>query len=199
MTDITILVEGKIDELVLKKILETAGHTMSQSLGKQGKGFVKERIRKYAQAARWIPIIVLVDLDSEQKCAPKLIEEWNVPAHLTFRVAVKEIESWLLADTKNFSAFFSVYTDKIPQKTDELENPKKFLISLCSTSRKREIREGMVPRNEGGREVGAGYSAFMTEYITQFWNPNNAANRSESLKRTIDRIKLKFANTPATG
>jgi hypothetical protein len=69
--------------------------------GKNGKADLHKKIKGYNNAARHAPWLVLVDLDDES-CAFSLCQSWlPVPArYLCFRVAVRQVEAWLMADAE---------------------------------------------------------------------------------------------------
>ncbi|MEM2914452.1 MAG: hypothetical protein QXH91_03500, partial [Candidatus Bathyarchaeia archaeon] len=110
LVSISCAVEGTIDEAVLKKLIESSGATVKTIYGKQGKEFLKKNLNAYNNAAQHIPLIVLVDLDAQFKCAPELRKQWlpTPSTFMCFRVAVRKIEAWLLADREAFSNFFGV-------------------------------------------------------------------------------------------
>jgi hypothetical protein len=111
MTDIPVFlkiaVEGSLDEAVVRRLASEAGLALDEVHGKNGKDRIEQRLLGYNNAARYTPWLVLVDLDTEE-CAPSLRSHWlPKPAPLMcFRVVVRSIESWLLADppgSRNFS------------------------------------------------------------------------------------------------
>jgi hypothetical protein len=70
-----------------------------------GYGYLKKNIRAFNHAARGMPFLVLTDLNSTE-CPPTLIKKWlPYPKHpnLLFRVAVREVEAWLLAHRDAFA------------------------------------------------------------------------------------------------
>jgi len=98
---IHLVVEDDLSDAVLRKILRESSNnfTVGSSFGKCGYGYIKQKIHAFNNAAKGTPFLVLSDLEAE--CAPIQIKEWlPVPRHhnLLFRITVREIESWLLAD-----------------------------------------------------------------------------------------------------
>ena len=71
---------------------------------------------------------VFTDLD-DKPCATFLIEDWfegpiaDYPkrraANLLFRIAVHEVESWIMADRESFAKFLGISVHKIPLQTDD--------------------------------------------------------------------------------
>jgi len=103
-------VEGTVDEAIVRRIIAVAGAEPGAVYGKAGKDYLRRKINGYNNAARHSPWIVLVDLDHDADCAPALCEEWLPTAapRLCFRVAVREAESWLIADAEALAPFLSV-------------------------------------------------------------------------------------------
>jgi hypothetical protein len=180
-------VEGIVDEAVARKLIVGAGGRPGTIYGKNGKPFLRRQIQGYNSAARHLPWMVLVDLDHDAECAPPLCEEW-VPdraPYLCFRIAVREVEAWLIADGEALASFLSVARSRIPIEPEQLQDPKKEMVNLARDSQRREVREDMVPRKGSGRPVGPAYASRMIEYIETRWRPQTAAQRAESLRRAI--------------
>ncbi len=183
-------VEGLIDEAVLRRLIEHVGATAGPVFGKNGKAHLRQRIRGYNQAAHYRPWVVLVDLNRDAECAPPLRRAWlpHPALKMCFRVAVRAIEAWLLADRERISAFLGVPMAGIPLNTEEVEDPKGAVVDLARQSRKREIREDMVPRPESGRGVGPAYTSRLIEFVSHRqagWRPAAAAKSSDSLRRCL--------------
>lgn len=184
-------VEGTVDEAVVRKLISYAGATPGSVYGKQGKSYLRERIAAYNHAAQRAPWIVLVDLDRDFDCAPPFCENWLArPAtRLCFRVAVRQVEAWLLADKERLAAFLRVARGRIPQDPENVDDSKAAVVSLARRSRRREIRDDMVPPEGSGRRVGPAYSSRLIEFVASSWRPDVAARRSDSLRRAIDCLK----------
>ncbi len=188
---ISAAVEGIVDEAVVRKLMAHTGATPGDVYGKQGKSFLRQRIAGYNNAAQRAPWIILVDLDRDHDCAPLLCNAWlPEPArHLCFRVAVREVEAWLLSDTERLAGFLSVARGKVPPDPEVLETPKTAMVNLARASRRRAIQDDMVPREASGRQVGPAYSSRLIEFVSSYWRPEVAAARSDSLQRAIDCLK----------
>src|SRR4030042_1572233 len=93
-------VEGLLDEAVIKRLIEHIGAVPGPTYGKYGKSYLREKVGGYNAAARSSPWVVLVDLNHEEDCAPPLRASWlpHPERGMCFRVAVREVEAWLLAD-----------------------------------------------------------------------------------------------------
>lgn len=184
-------VEGVVDEAVVRALLMSAGMKPGPVYGKQGKSHLQEKINGYNNAAQRLPWLVLVDLDRDYECAPQLRNAWlPQPASLLcFRVAVHSVEAWLLADAQRFASFLGVPRIKLSTEPEKLADPKTVVVNLARTSKRRAIREDMVPREGSGRLVGPAYSSRLIEFASSFWRPNIAARRADSLSRAIDCLK----------
>jgi hypothetical protein len=184
---ISAAVEGIVDEAVVRKLIAHAGATPGDVYGKQGKAFLRQRIAGYNHAARRMPWIVLIDLDRDHDCAPPLCVAWlpDPAPQLCFRVAVREVESWLLADGERLASFLGVARRRLPQDPERLGNPKTTMVELAGASRRRDIREDMVPRPGSGRPVGPAYSSRLVEFVSAHWRPDVAAGQADSLRRAM--------------
>jgi hypothetical protein len=161
----------------------------------KGKGKIKKQINAYNNAAQYGYYFVIADLDNDYKCAPLMIKEWlqiQCSNQLLFRVAIHEIESWLIADRKNIAAFFSVSHDLIPLEPDKEMDPKHIVISLAKRSRKKEIRKAIVPIDEFV-SIGPGYNVQLKKFIQKYWDIDSARKNSPSLDRAI-KLLQKIAN-----
>ena len=143
------------------------------------------------RSANGAAIFMLTDLDSPQNCPPRLIQSWikgTLNPQFFFRVAVMEVESWVMADRDGTANFLSTPVNRIPRNTDEIPNPKEFLVSLARRSQKRAVREALIPAQGATLPVGNEYNAFLSEFVKDHWNLERAATASPSLKRTLDRL-----------
>ena len=123
---ISAAVEGIVDEAVARTLILFAGGSPGPVYGKQGKPFLQQRICGYNTAAQHAPWIVLVDLDTDHNCAPMLCVSWlpQLASRLCFRVAVRAVEAWLLADAERIAAFLRISRSKVPADPESLDNPK---------------------------------------------------------------------------
>lgn len=191
---ITAAVEGNLDEVVIRRLIEDTGGTLGPVHGRKGKNYLRDKINAFNHAARFRPWIVLVDLDQDADCAPRLRQEWlKRPNHgMLFRVAVREVESWLLGDRDRLAYFLHVNRDRISSNPEDLPNVKRTMVDLARRSRRREIVEDMVPGPTAGRIVGRAYSSRLSEFVLDKiagWRPSVAAQVCPSLRRFIDRLE----------
>ena len=189
-------VEGIVDEAVVRRLIDLAGGVSDTVYGKNGKQTLRRQLRGYNNAARHAPWIVLADLDKEYDCAPSLLRAWIPEAapHLCFRVVVRAVEAWLLADHETLASFLGITAGRVPREPETLDDPKRALVDLARTSRRRAIREDMVPGNGSGRTVGPAYASRIIEYVQSPWRPRVAAGRAESLQRTLACLERLIAS-----
>ncbi len=183
---VNLLVEGYIDEVVMTRILQSVRLGVANVFGKQGRQYVVMNLRKHNEAAQVSPWLAVIDLDRDE-CAPALVKRL-LPKRcekMCVRVAVRCIEAWLMADAEALSQFLSVSPSCIPSDPEGLDDPKLSLVNLARRSRKRFIREDIVPRDGSGARVGPGYSSRIAEFAREHWRPEVAASRSGSLNRCM--------------
>ena len=93
-----------------------------------------------------------------------------------------------MADRNGTANLLSIPVERIPRNTDEIPNPKEFLVSLARRSQKRTVREALIPAQGTILPVGNEYNAFLSEFVREHWDLERAASVSPSLKRTLDRL-----------
>lgn len=188
---VNVAVEGALDAAVVERLLQDEGVAEPRILKKGGKAKVLKALEGYNNAARYgLPWIVLVDLDRDADCAPPyrsgILPD---PAPLMcLRVAVREVEAWLLADRESLARFLKIPVAKIPDRPEEEEDPKRTMVDLARRSRSSEISGGMVPK-DGGGSVGKAYTSLLEDYVAERWDPARAARRAESLRRALRDIR----------
>lgn len=188
----TVAVEGIVDAAVARRMVEHVGAGFGAVYGQRGKPHLRGRIEGYNTAARHAPWLVLIDLDREATCIAPVLANWiPSPAHLLcFRVAVQEVEAWLLSDRQGASSFLGVPISKIPESPENMPHPKRLLVELARQSKKRDIRQDLVPNHGSGRTVGPAYTARLAEFARTRWQPDQAAARAQSLSRAIRCLEL---------
>ncbi|MEW6319684.1 MAG: hypothetical protein AB1635_01205 [Acidobacteriota bacterium] len=184
---ISAAVEGDVDEAVVRRLVAVAGGEIGFVYGKTGKAALRQRIAGYNNAARHSPWMVLVDLDHEADCPPPFRTAWlpDPAPRLCFRVAVRQVEAWLMADVDTLAPFLRVARSRVPTNPEALDNAKLALVNVARHSRRRDIRTDMVPREGAGRTVGPAYTSRLIEYAHWHWRPQVASLRAESLRRAM--------------
>lgn len=105
---INLAVEYPVSEALILAILDQSGRPffVTVKYNRGGFGYIRKHIGSFNKAAEvGNTYLILTDLD-QAPCSPELIAGWiNRPRHanLLFRVAVKEAESWVIADREAFA------------------------------------------------------------------------------------------------
>lgn len=190
--DVLLVVEDTLSGFVLRKLVEEFGNGLSvhsvQLMG--GFGKIQTGIQRFKNASNVTPHIVLTDLDMRD-CAPRLLEDWSVDSvtnNMLFRIAVREVEAWLLADREGIAQFLNLPLAKIPQHPDFENDPKQTFINLVRRCKKRRLVEELVPPIGSSASIGPLYNTRLGEFVREGWNINRAAVNSDSLSRTVLRI-----------
>jgi hypothetical protein len=185
-------VEGDLDEVVLRKIADHVGISVGTVYGRKGKPHLLESIEGYNNAARFTPWVVVLDLDRDFECASEALKVWlpQRAEQMLFRVAVRAIEAWLLADRDHIAAILAISPKRIPTDPDSLDDPKRHLVDLARKSQRSEIISSIVPRDGSGRAVGPSYNAKMIDFVAAgHWRIEIARQNSSSLQRTMNRLQ----------
>jgi hypothetical protein len=183
-------VEGDLDEAVVSRLFLHAGAVLGRVHGGKGRGKLEQRLQGYNHAAQNDRWFVLVDLDRDE-CAAALRREWLPDPNrlMCFRIAVRAVESWLLADREAIASFLGLEISRIPSFPESEPNPKRTLVNLARDSRSSWIRKALVPRASSQADVGPAYSSMMKEYVRDYWRPGTAAECSDSLRRCLARLR----------
>ncbi len=188
---INLAIEDELSETVLRRILAgTNRYAVGTAYRRGGFGYLRRTIQGFNRAARHRPFIVLTDLDSRE-CPARLVNEWlTVPRHpnLLFRVAVREVESWLLADQANLAHYLNVNAAALPNTPEAILDAKASLISIARKSRSKLIRSSIVPKRGSTAKQGPDYNGCLGTFVRQHWDPAAAKANSPSLSRTLERL-----------
>lgn len=193
MINIVLATEDELSESLGDKLIFEANKNLNVSmrLRKGGFGYLKGRLPSLCKLSKVQPIVLFTDLD-KMNCPLKLMDLWfrgvSKPEGLLFRVVVREIESWVLADHKGFSEYFGISPAKLPPNPDLLPDPKAFLLKLVGGS-KREIRESMIAKKGALAIQGVGYNTILCDFIRTSWTSSRAIQRSDSLEKAYLRIR----------
>lgn len=189
---ISTLVEGRLDEAVAHKIIRSTGGEIGARYGRNGISYIKEKVDGFNQMAQGEPLLTLVDLADidDIDCPAEVVRQW-VPhrnPQMLFRVVVREIESWLLADRIGIARFLGVRASQVPYHSEDLDDPKKSLVELAQSSRET-IQRDLVPEDPTQNDQGPGYTSKMREFVYEKWDIEAAAERSESLHRCLSAVQ----------
>lgn len=192
MTPIAIATEDELSEAVAVRLIAELQepHYVTHMLRKGGFGYLRSKMDSWCQMAQHQLMLVLTDLDQAQ-CAGELREQWlsarSEPARLLLRVAVREVESWVLADHVGMRLLIG-QRGTLPPRPDDLPDPKQALLRLASRA-PRELKDDLLRVTEAGLAQGLGYNARLGHWVSSMWSPERAAERSPSLQRARRRLK----------
>lgn len=184
---LNLVFEDEISEFVMMKIAEESKkYFVANSYSEGGFGYIKKNIGGFNEAAKGCPFFVLTDLDTVE-CPLTLIDSWlgkSAHPNLIFRIAVREVEAWLLADVEGFSKYIGLSEANFRDNSEEIADPKAELLQLVKRCRIRKIKEDILPKNEFA-SVGPNYNGRLGEFVMKHWSVNRAMKRSDSLKRAM--------------
>lgn len=164
-----------------------------------GTGYITSRLSAFNHAAKVMPYLVISDLDN-QACPSGLVRailpEGN-HHNLLWRIAIREIESWILADRTCFARFLQVNPTSIPANPDSVKDPKALVVSLARRSRRPQLRRGLAGLKGRGRVVGPRYNDLLGGFIREKWSPQRGRQHSESLRRALSRLEAFVPTWPA--
>lgn len=161
-----------------------------------GYGQFSAEITPMKNVARSVmPVLMLADADQDS-CVVRQLRgiSSTIEPNLCLRLAVREAEAWLLADTQGFSQFLDVSSALMPRDPESIADPKQSLLNLLKKSKRRILREEMLPVKGASSPVGFGYNLHLKDFISDGWCPIRAAERAPSLARAIPRI-VKLLNS----
>lgn len=108
---------------------------------------------------------------------------------MILRLAVREVESWLLADREGAARFLAVPPREIPSNPDDLPDPKRFLISLARRSERRSVIEALVPAPGSTARVGKLYVSELSSYALRGCDVKAAREQSSSLNACLQALE----------
>jgi hypothetical protein len=199
MLPVTLATEDELSETIALRILADYPDLLIGScLRRGGNGYLRSRMRNFCEIARHGPVLVVTDLDTHA-CPAALRADWlhqlPPPPAMLLRVAVREIESWLLADHDAILVLLGKPARRrLPDNPDILLNPKDFLLDLAKGAPKIVRQELRADAGAVARQ-GLGYNNRLCALVRELWHPQRAAERSPSLERTIARVRELAAET----
>lgn len=182
-----------MDEAMANRILIEAGHTPGPCYGKKGFTYIRDKIGNFNQTASTINYFALVDfMDTGFSCPGEVVTTWlpHRQPKMLLRVVVRELESWLLADQENIADFLQIALSKVPTNPENLKDPKLTLVNLARYSRKKQIREALVPETGSTALVGRFYTSEIIRFINMKWDISHARQNAPSLDRCWGSLKL---------
>lgn len=148
--------------------------------------FLRKAKHLHRTATKLGAVIGLCDLDADP-CPRALLDRIAAQRdpRLVIRVAVREIESWLLADHEGMARFLGIASSVIPRCPDQEPDPKSSLLRIAARSRRRDIIRGLCPRPQGFAKVGPEYNRLLEAFVLSSWDVDKASDRSPSLARAV--------------
>ncbi len=193
MTGLVIATEDELSEAVAKRLAADVAPSLAvtHTLRRNGFGYLKSKMANWCQMALHQPVFLLTDLD-RLACPAELLRQWcgalNPPANLLLRVAVREVEAWLLADHVALRDLLGP-RGRFPASPDELPDPKAELLRLASRHASREVKADLVKQTGAMASQGIGYNARLTHWVQNHWQPERAAECSLSLRKARARLR----------
>ncbi len=187
---IVLVVEDTLSEAALRKMTTSVNLITERVICTKGNGQIRQGIGKFKNASNVFPHVVLTDLDCYH-CAPALLEDWgatDLPPRLLFRIAVREVEAWLLADRDGIANFLKIPLSKVPLNPENESDPKQKLVNLARKSQSRRLALEIVPPVGSRAPIGTLYNERMCEFVIKHWNIQRALENAESLRRAMKRI-----------
>lgn len=192
MTQIALATEDVLSEAVGLQLLREINLSLSdiQCLRKDGFGYLRSKVSNWKALAKIKPVLLITDLD-QVVCPSKMREAWlgstPTPSDLLMRIAVREVESWVLADHEAMRQLMGS-KGKLPTHPDELPDPKSHLLQLAKQA-SREVRQDLIKEKGAVASQGIGYNTRLGGMVASCWSPERAASRSPSLARTRLRLR----------
>jgi len=188
---IVLATEDELSEEVGVRLAADVGVGVCQRLRRGGSGYLQSRMKNFCEIASFQPVLVLADLD-QARCPSELVAKWfgtlSRPPSLLLRFAVREIESWLLADHVGIGNLLGRRVRRrLPKTPDELRDPKRVLLSLAEQA-PRDVRSDLLPPEGAFAVQGLGYNSRLCEFVRNAWDPRRAAERSPSLRKARNRL-----------
>ena len=179
-----------------------AGYAIGAVFSHGGFGYLKKQAPAFNNAAKGCPFLLLTDLD-RCPCPPQLIEEWlgrPKHPHLLLRVAVREVESWLLGDQAGLGAFLGLRKAFCFQNPEQLTDPKQELLKLALCSPRKVMREALAWKDEASGRLfqGPDYNATLAKFVSKQWDIEAARKECRSLGRlflALERIEAEMASS----
>lgn len=196
-------VEDALSAAVARKLVSTRNAQLDHRLVFRsgfpavtgGYGAIKNKCKAFLNMARaGIHTLIFTDLDTTE-CACDLIRDWfdipqsdavDLPSQCIFRVAVREVESWIIADHTAWAKYIGISAVNFSTQPDNLDDPKGHLLNIIRKKGTKKIHREMLP--QGATSIGPRYNDVLCDFVENSWVPERAAKRSPSLERALKAL-----------
>lgn len=185
--------EDELSEAVAIRLLAEAGvqSEMTRLMRKNGNGYLKKRLDQCNKsAASGFKVFMLTDLDNGA-CAADLVQKWfgrrSRERNFLLRVAVREVEAWLMADREAFAKFIGVSVAKVSREVEVLADPKRELLTIAKSG-KRRIRKALRSEAKSIAVQAPEYNDTLIKFVRSDWSTERASAQAQSLARARKRI-----------
>jgi hypothetical protein len=153
MTSIWIAAEDLPSVKTAERMASHAGFLPQSGIDAGGLPKLLSRLGRFNKSAVSLCWFVLVDLD-RHPCPVTLVNGLGpqTKPRMVLRIAMREIESWLLADRQHVAEWLQVPLSKIPQLPDDELDPKQTIVNLARLSKSK-------PNRLGANRYGVGWQA----------------------------------------
>lgn len=192
MTPIAVATEDELSEAIALRLISELQQPvyLTHILRKGGFGYLRSMMDSWRQMAQQQIMLVLTDLD-RANCVVEFRDQWlagrPAPDSLLLRIAVREVEAWVLADHVAMSELLGRRV-VFPVEPDALPDPKQTLMGLAKKASKA-IRDDLIKIRDGQLSQGLGYNARLSHWVNTVWCPQRAAALSPSLARARSRLQ----------
>lgn len=191
MTEIYLATEDELSEKLGTRIAGEVGLKVHTFIRRNGAGYLRSRIKNFCELARKFPIVLITDLDAVD-CPATLMRQWfggnERPNDFVFRISVREIESWVLADHQGIYELMGDRIGMLPDQVDLLVDPKRELLDAASRAH-RSVREELIAKRGAIASQGIGYNKVLGDFVQNVWSLERAYPRSPSLQRALLRLQ----------
>jgi hypothetical protein len=189
---VSLLVEGRLDAAVARRIITSTGGRVGKTYGRKGVGYIRTKIDGFNQMAQGVRMLTLVDLmDTPFACPVKAVDDW-LPyrnEQMLLRFVVREIESWLPADRTGIAQYLGVRKSEVPYNPEDLDDPKKSLVDVARSSRFASLKQDIVPDDPTTNDQGPAYTSRMRRFVRERWDLDAAMRNASSLHRCVRAVR----------
>jgi hypothetical protein len=190
--------EGRSDDAIARKLIEAAngvpGTAYTDRRAARGKSSMEgQLLRLNARASYGRPVLALRDLDQDAPCPGALVARIlpDRNPRLLLRICVREIETWLMADSAAYAKFCGVKESRIPRNLEAIPDPKRLILNWVDSGEAAKLKRHVDEKRKIGVPFGALLGEWHAEFAANHWDPIKAAKsgRSASLSNALTRLR----------